>query len=618
MSSHPDSTQVKVISAESYLSSLDRPDDNQSTADTPDVIEHYKALLSATVMLVDDEPTTLEILQTFLEEAGYQHFVTTSDSTRAMELLVANMPDVVLLDVNMPKVTGFDILSAMRANPRLKHIPVLVLTSSDGASTKLRALQLGASDFLAKPVDPSELALRLRNTLAAKAYQDRLTYYDILTSLPNRRMFMERVDWALKNAERVGKSGAILHIDLDRFKKINDTLGHSVGDALLKAVAERLTDCVRSVDTIGRLGKDGSRISLSRLGGDEFTVLLPEILRCEDAAMVARRILAGMSEVFILTGQELFVTPSIGIATFPDDGEDADSLIKHAEVAMYHCKHRGRNTYEYYSTEMNIRSLEQLKLEQHMRKALQLDELELYYQPKVNVSTGQIIGTEALLRWNHPELGMIPPLKFIPMAEETGLIVPIGAWVLQTACRQNKAWQDAGFGDMHVAVNVSIRQFHEPGFLDTVKEALQLSGLAPHYLTLELTENMIMENASENVHTLHKIKEMDINLSVDDFGTGYSSLSYLTQFPLDELKIDKSFVSGIQHEDDTAPIVSAIIAMAHSLGLKVVAEGVETEPQLAFIRNKHCNEYQGFLFSEPLCVGSLTTLCRSRIAARER
>ncbi|MHB8474218.1 MAG: EAL domain-containing response regulator [Gammaproteobacteria bacterium] len=563
-------------------------------------------------MLVDDEPTTLDILQAFLEEAGYKHFVTTSDSARAVELLIANMPDVLLLDVNMPTVTGFDILAAMRADPRLQHIPTLVLTSSDGAATKLQALQLGASDFLAKPVDPSELVLRLRNTLAAKAYQDRLTYYDALTCLPNRRMFMERMDCALLQAQLHGKSGAILHIDLDRFKKINDTLGHCVGDSLLKAVAERLSDCVRSVDTIGRFGADGSNISLSRLGGDEFTVLLPEILHNEDAALVARRILASMGEAFNIAGQELFVTPSIGIANFPVDGANADNLIKHAEAAMYHCKHRGHNSYEYYSTEMNIRPLEQFRLEQHLRKALQLNEFELYYQPKVNVSTGRIIGTEALLRWNHPELGLISPQKFICLAEETGLIVQIGAWVLLTACRQNKAWQEAGLGDMHVAVNVSIRQFQEHGFLDTVKEALQLSGLAPQYLTLELTENMIVNNTRYNIRTLYKIKEMGINLSIDDFGTGYSSLSYLTKFPIDELKIDSSFVRGIQHEHDTAPIITAIIAMAHSLDLKVVAEGVETAPQLAFIRNKHCNEYQGFLCSKPVRASALLALCRAQ------
>jgi diguanylate cyclase (GGDEF)-like protein len=570
--------------------------------------DHYQALRNATVMMVDDEPTTIDVLQAFLEDEGYKHFVTTTQSTDALELLANEKPDVVLLDLNMPVVTGFDILTSIRAHSDLQHLPVIILTSSNDSQTKLQALQLGATDFLAKPVDPSELALRLRNTLAAKAYQDRLTYYNTLTELPNRRMFIDRLVWSLQHAKREGGSGAVLHIDLDRFKRINDTLGPRIGDELLKGVAQRLLQCVRAVDTVGRLELHGSQTSLSHLGADEFTVLFPDIARAENAAHVARRIQAALEEPFHVEGHEVFVTPSIGIAVFPNDGEDVDTLLKHADIAMHHAKQRGRNTYEFYSREMNAKALERLSLENQLRRALEHNELLLFYQPKVALGTVQIVGAEALIRWRHPTLGMVSPEVFIPLAEESGLIVALGEWVLETACRQTKAWQAAGFGAMHIAVNVSVRQLREPRLLHTIRQALESSGLEAQYLTLELTENMLMENAKKNVDALRQIKDMGVKLSIDDFGTGYSSLSYLRQFPLDELKIDRSFVSAIQAETDDAPIVAAIIAMAHSLGLTVVAEGVETAQQLAFLRHRGCNEYQGYLCSKPVIADEFAAL----------
>jgi diguanylate cyclase (GGDEF)-like protein len=562
--------------------------------------DHYQTLRNAIVMMIDDEPTTMEVLQAFLEEEGYKHFVITCESSRAMELIMNEKPDVVLLDLVMPEVSGFDILSDMRAHSKFRHIPVIVLTSSNDSETKLKALQLGAADFLAKPVDPSELALRMRNTLAAKAYQDRLANYDALTQLPNRRMFMDRLAWSLQHAKREGRSSAILHIDLDRFKQINDTLGHRVGDELLKGVGQRLLQIVRAVDTVVVKDVNDPQPNLSRLGGDEFTVLLPVLTRAENAAQVSQRILTALEEPFHVEGHEVFVTPSIGIAVFPDDSEDTDTLLKNADIAMSHAKQHGRNTYEFYSSQMNARALERLSLENQLRRALGRDEMLLVYQPKVDIMTGQVLGSEALLRWNHPELGLVSPLDFIPLAEETGLIVTIGEWVMHTACTQNKAWQSAGLGTPRINVNVSIRQFRDPRLMQTIHDVLESSGLEAQYLTLELTENMIMENAKENLEALHQIKGMGVKLSIDDFGTGYSSLSYLKQFPLDELKIDRSFVSSIQSETDDSPIVTAIIAMAHSLGLNVVAEGVETEQQLSFLRNRGCDEYQGYLYSKPV------------------
>ena len=556
----------------------------------------YQDLHEAKVMMVDDEPTTIDVLQTFLETEGYKRFITTSESIHAMDLIVSENPDVLLLDLHMPQVTGFDILARLRGDQRYRHIPVIVLTSATDSETKLKALQLGATDFLGKPVDPSELALRLRNTLAAKAYQDRLTYYDTLTGLSNRRLFLDRLVWSLRCAKRDGTCGAVLHVDLDHFQKINDTLGHEIGDSLLIAVSNRL---LKSLLPVANGGAE-SQVVLSRVGGDEFNILLPEMPRIENAVEMARSLLQALKEPFRVNESEVFISGSIGVAVYPNDGDICDTLLKHAGIAMNQAKQRGRDTYEFYSANMNARALERLSVENQLRRALERDELFAVYQPKVDLKNGHVLGAEVLLRWHHPERGTISPVEFIPLAEEIGLIVPFGQWILRAACNQNKTWQLAGLTKIRVAVNVSARQFCDGQFIQTLVNALEISKLDPQYLTLELTENTIMGNAQENLDVLHQIKEMGIKLSVDDFGTGYSSLSYLTQLPLDELKIDRSFIKGIQSETDDAPIVTAIIAMAHSLNLRVVMEGVETQCQLQFSRDRGCDEYQGFLFSEPV------------------
>jgi diguanylate cyclase (GGDEF)-like protein len=556
----------------------------------------YQDLHEATVMMVDDEPTTIDVLQTFLETEGYKRFITTSESIHAMDLIISENPDVLLLDLHMPQVTGFDILARLRGDQRYRHIPVIVLTSATDSETKLKALQLGATDFLGKPVDPSELALRLRNTLAAKAYQDRLIFYDTLTGLPNRRLFLDRLVWSLRCAKRDGTRGAVLHVALDHFQKINDTLGHEIGDSLLIAVSNRLLKSLSPVV----IGGAESQVVLSRVGGDEFNILLPEMPRIENAVEMARSLLKAMKEPFKVNDSEVFISGSIGVAVYPNDGDICDTLLKHAGIAMNQAKQRGRDTYEFYSANMNARALERLSVENQLRRALERDELFAVYQPKVDIKTGFVLGAEVLLRWHHPERGTISPVEFIPLAEEIGLIVPFGQWILRAACNQNKTWQLAGLTKIRVAVNVSARQFRDGQFIQTLVNSLEISKLDPQYLTLELTENTIMGNAQENLDVLHQIKEMGIKLSVDDFGTGYSSLSYLTQLPLDELKIDRSFIKGIRSETDEAPIVTAIVAMAHSLNLRVVMEGVETQCQLQFSRDRGCDEYQGFLFSEPV------------------
>ena len=365
---------------------------------------------------------------------------------------------------------------------------------------------------------------------------------------------------------------------------------------------------IRDGDSLGKFHDVTERASLSRLGGDEYTILLPGLERAENAAHVARRILRVMEEPYDVDGNELFVTPSIGISVFPNDGEDLDTLLKHADIAMYHAKQHGRNGFEFYSSEMNSKSLEQLNLENSLRNALDNNELQLYYQPKLEVNSGKIVGAEALLRWEHAELGLVSPLEFIPMAEETGVIVSIGTWVLKTACEQAMEWQAAGYEPLSIAVNVSIRQFNEAGWIKTVESVLAGSGLPPRYLTLELTENMLMDDAESNIEKLHLLKELGINLSIDDFGTGYSSLSYLQKFTIDELKIDMSFIRQIQTVTDKAPIVDAVIAMAHNLSLDIVAEGVETDIQLEYLKQRDCGIYQGYLFSKPVTASEFSEL----------
>ena len=569
----------------------------------------------AKVMMVDDEPTTIEVLQAFLENEGYQRFITTTESRQAIDLLTAHNPDVVLLDLNMPEVSGFDILRLARSHDRFRHIPIIVLTSSNDSETKLSALQLGASDFLAKPVDPSELALRLRNTLAAKAYQDRLTYYDTLTGLPNRQMFIDRLHWSLHSAERDGTTAAVLHIGIDGFHNINHAFGHTGGDELLAAVARRLAPCVPGVDDLK--SDDESRALLARVSGDEFYLLIQDMPRVEYPALVAEKILDAMKEPFQLGGREVFLTFSIGIAIFPHDGAAPETLLKHAGVALNQAKLRGRNTYQFFTTSMNAKALERLNMASQLRRAIERDELVALYQPKVDVRAGRVVGAEVLLRWHHPDLGAISPVEFIPLAEETGLIVPFGEWVLRAACKQNRLWQSMGLAPIRVAVNVSARQFCDEKFLLTLADALHDSNLDAQWLTLEITENTMMDAAKDNLAVLHQIKAMGVKLSVDDFGTGYSSLSYLKQLPLDELKIDRSFITEIQSAADHAPIVTAIVAMAHSLGLSVVIEGVETEPQLIFAKAQGCDEYQGYFFSKPVASDDFLALLGRASEARE-
>ncbi len=439
-----------------------------------------------------------------------------------------------------------------------------------------------------------------------EARLDYIAHYDSLTGLPNRLLMQDRLKQATIDANRHKHMVAVLLLDLDRFKVINDTFGHVVGDALLKEVAERLKACVRTGDTI------------SRLGGDEFTVVLTRVIHVEDAVHVAQKIIDSFTAPLKVDGRELFTSTSIGITLYPFDDNNMDNLLRNADAAMYRAKEMGRNTFQFYTAELNQRIATRQALETALRCALDHNEFLLHYQPQINLKSGKIIGTEALLRWQHPEKGLISPQEFISVAEETGLIMPIGEWVLRTACAQVKVWHDAGSNGLPVAVNISGRQFQNRDLAELVKTVLTETGLDPHQLDLELTESILMNDAESTLISMNKLHALGVTFSVDDFGTGYSSLSYLKRFPIDTLKIDQSFVRDIPNNTDDTAIARAIIAMAHSVGIKVIAEGVENAEQLAFLRTHKCDGMQGYYFSIPVPAEAITKLLQNECPTSRR
>jgi diguanylate cyclase (GGDEF)-like protein len=433
---------------------------------------------------------------------------------------------------------------------------------------------------------------------AAEKQVQFLAYYDALTGLPNRTLLQDRLSKALPSARRRRDKVALLFLDLDRFKDINDSLGHSVGDLLLQEVAERLKKWAREQDTV------------ARVGGDEFLIVLTAVKEAADAAVAAERLMNTMNAAYVVQGHSLGISCSIGISVFPEHGADGETLIKNADAAMYCAKESGRNNFRFYTNDMNAQAVERLTLENSLRLALEKKELFLVYQPQMEIATGRIIGLEALLRWQHPELGLVPPDKFIRIAENSGLIMPIGEWVLRTACSQTRKWQDEGLPAVPVAVNVSAVQFRQAGFCELIGRVLRETGLASQYLELELTESLLLSNADVMFSVLQELRAMGLKLAIDDFGTGYSSLSYLRQFPVSKLKIDRSFIRDVAVNPDDAAITTAIISMARSLNLKVIAEGVEDEAQMSFLRAHQCDEIQGYYFSKPLAVDKVADKLR--------
>ena len=533
-----------------------------------------------------------------------QHAITgLRRSERKNRALVNAMPDMMLrlsrdgvcLDCKIPRqlpatlmperMVGKHILESMPTdigNTLLEHLNKAFATHQIQIFHYSQEAGNKTLDFEARitvGTDDEAMAI-MRDVTEQRHMEERihfLAHFDSLTQLPNRLLFKERLHTAIEHERHQDKTVAVIHMDLDNFKIINDTLGHDAGDLLLQGVAERLQRMLRTSDYITRQPRKEPGAILSRSGGDEFTVLLTGIADAAAAMRAARRILETLSQPFRISGHEIGVTASIGIALFPNDGADAETLIKNADTAMNHAKDEGRNSWRFYTQAMNNTLSRRLTLENRLRRALENKELRLYYQPQVEIASGRIVGVESLMRWTHPDLGTVSPAEFIPIAEDTGLILPIGAWALREACAQNRAWSRLGF-DLRVAVNISGVQFRQPGFVALVRETLRDTGLPARSLEIELTEGVLMRHSKDTLQTLREIKALGVHLSIDDFGTGYSSLSYLKRFPLDTLKIDRSFVCGLPNDSDDAAISSAIIAMAHALKFQVVAEGVKRAP----------------------------------------
>ncbi len=559
-------------------------------------------------MLVDDEITTLEMIEAYLENAGYSELVLVSDPTEAIDVLEERDPDILLLDLIMPRVSGLDILAALRKKPKFKHLPIIILTASSDPQDKIKALDLGATDFLAKPVDPTELALRIRNTAAAKSYLDYLAFYDSLTDLPNKSLFLDSFDWALRKAKRYNEKLAVLNISLDDFDKINATAGNAAADQILQQVSLRIKQAVRDTDVLGPSIKVKAfkQMNLFRVEGSSFSLLLDRIHGAENAAIVANRIIMAIREPFSVDDKNIHVRASIGIANYPEDSEERDTLIHLVWGARDYIRKKGGDCFQFSNRSINDTYDKERNIENMLSDALERDEFALNYQPKVDIDSGIITGVEALLRWER-DGRFVPPEDFVSVAERTGLIIPIGEWILKKAFRQLADWHKEGIM-IGMSVNLSAKQLQSSEFHDIVEDIVKHSRVDPLYLTLEITESLLMEDIEQTTTLLERFKVMGLKVSIDDFGTGYSSLNYLNLLPVDELKIDRSFISEIPDNAKRNAIVSTIIFLSESLGIQTVAEGVENDKQLQFLKKNRCHQYQGYLFSQPLTNTELLNL----------
>lgn len=566
------------------------------------------------ILIIDDERAVGELLCDLLSE-NYE-CVTANSAEEGIAILRREADfNLVLSDINMSGMSGLEMIPLIHEISR--DAVVMMISGEANIDIAVSAIRDGAFDYVRKPFNLDHVEAAVKRAvehhalLAAKrryenhleelvaertAQLNYLAYHDALTDLPNRVLFEDRLSQALKAARADEKPLAILFVSLDRFKKIHDTLGLASEEKLLQAVAERLKKSV------------GAGATVARFERNEFAILLTQIDSAQTAAIeIVNKINDALHAAFRFDEQEIFITASVGVSCFPDDGKDVQTLLKNAGAALYRAKEQGRNNYQFYHAAMNREAVRRMSLENDLRRALDRNEFEVFYQPKINMRDRRVVGAEALARWRHPELGLVSPSEFIPLAEETGLIVPLGEWILRRACEQMTTWRESGFAPLQVSVNLSPRQFHERDLLENVAQIVRETKVDATCLELELTESSLIENAESAVETLLRLKKMGLKISIDDFGTGCSSLGYLKLFPLDVLKIDRTFMREAATDSHDAAIVMAIITLAQNLGLKVVAEGIEAEEQLKFLRPLNCDEWQGFLFSKPVAAEEFKT-----------
>lgn len=565
------------------------------------------------ILIIEDDKIVMASAKDLLEAEGYD--VSTAETGRlGVEMARKVVPDLIICDVMMPEGNGHSVLSNLRAQPKTSAIPFIFLTAKADKSDIRQGMKLGADDYLTKPYTRMDLldaissrldkqtVLTQRFTTQIQQVEAKLNlalYYDTLTGLPNRLRFMEQFLRATPPQPTADWVIGVIYLSLDRFAHINDSLGSDYANQLLKVAAGRLQECL------------GDSPSISRLQADEFAIILSGHRADLAIPQICQAILEKIKRPYTLDQMEVYTTASLGIGCHPDDGMELDVLLNNARISMQLAKKQGGNNFKFYSAEMNTRPLDQLKLETSLRHALERNELEVYFQPQVSVRQGKVVGAEALLRWKHPEQGFISPVVFIPIAEESGMIHEIGDWVLKTSCLKMKSWQDAGLPQLRIAVNVSSRQIYQPNFTAKVAQIIKETGITPENLELELTESTLLHEVDTARATLTKLKSLGIQIAIDDFGTGFSSLTYLKQFPFDTLKIDRYFVQNIGQDSENSAITLATIQMAHSLNLKVIAEGVETESELDFLSAHDCDEIQGYLYSRPLAESGFKKLLAS-------
>jgi len=558
------------------------------------------------VLLIDEDQEEYVLIGQLLSAIGGRSYELTwcRQPEHALEAILSDLHDVVLLDFQKNRQGSQAILT--KAVQQGTNRPIIVMTEELDRNVDRDAIRSGASDYLLKgKVDSHLLERAIRYAVDRKAAElklARLAHYDPLTNVPNRILFRDRLQRAVERAKRGQQTVALFFVDLDGFKQINDSCGHDAGDELIRTVADRLNSCMRKSD------------SVARIGGDEFTVILEDVDATADIVNVARKVIDVVSRPVTISGQQLFVGCSIGIAVYPEAGQDVDSLLKHADMAMYQAKSLRGSAYRFYTEKMNVEAMNQMYLEADLRRGLRRNEFELYYQPRIALETGKVAGLEALLRWNHPVRGIISPNDFIPLAEEVGLIVPLGYWIIHQACQDIRTMDMLGMDPLHVAVNLSFKQFLDVKFVQTVSNIIESAAIDPRRLEFELTETAIMSNFEDTQRCMQRICELGPTFSLDDFGTGFSSFAHIQRLPIGALKIDRSFVKNAVYMQDDATIVKAMISLAHNLGLRVIAEGAETREQVAFLHENDCDQVQGYYFSLPIKFQEACSFARQKIS----